>query len=163
MTAHLSLAAKPQTRVYEVMLAQWITSTARAAAGKAQHTATRVRGVVGRRLALQRYLEASAVMLQTSAILAQAVALDGRRAQKRWACGFVTSARRLRPRSRRWQRALRQPGHTMVHNESVKQKRQIQPRKSLVRLCEQPGGPGGRGGLGVAETGRTGQMTLLEL
>ena len=89
MTAHSSLAAKPQTRVYEVMLAQWITSTARAAAGKAQHTATPVRGVVGRRLALQRHLEAGAVILQASAILAQAVALDGRRAQKRWACGFV--------------------------------------------------------------------------
>ena len=55
MTAHPALAVKPQTRVYEVMLAQWITSTARAAAGKAQHTATPVRGVVGRRLALQRH------------------------------------------------------------------------------------------------------------
>ena len=74
MTAHSSLAAKPQTRVYEVMLAQWITSTARAAAGKAQHTATPVRGVVGRRLALQRHLEAGAVILQASATLAQAAA-----------------------------------------------------------------------------------------
>jgi len=54
----------------------------------AAHSYT-VRGVVGRRLVLQRYLEASAVMLQASAILAQAVALDGWRAQKRWACGFV--------------------------------------------------------------------------
>ena len=88
MTAHPS-PVKPQPCMYEVMLAQWITSTARAAAGKAQHTATRDRGVVGRRLALQRYLEASAVILQASAILAQAVALDGRCAQKRWACGFV--------------------------------------------------------------------------
>ena len=66
MTAHSSLAAKPQTRVYEVMLAQWITSTARAA--------TPVRGVVGRRLALQRHLEAGAVILQASATLAQAAA-----------------------------------------------------------------------------------------
>ena len=74
MTAHPSLAAKPQTRVYEVMLAQWITSTARAAAGKAQHTATPVRGVVVHRLALQRHLEAGAVILQASATLAQAAA-----------------------------------------------------------------------------------------
>ena len=39
-----------------------------------QHTATPVRGVVGRRLALQHHLEAGAVILQASATLAQAAA-----------------------------------------------------------------------------------------